>query len=425
MSVTSTKGRDPLRGQSSGLDVGSRPRTHALAFTAAAVSLTAVFAANAAPIPLYNLYRTDDGLTNAGISVAVVAYSLGTIAALLLLGRVSNFWGRRRAALGSLALVALGCLVLLNVHDLGTLVVGRLLMGVGSGMASSSLTAYIVDTAPTRPPWLASVASSQGPMLGLAVGAIGSGALVVAAPSPRRLPYLVVLALLVVSALLIALSAETVAPRRGAWRSLRPRVRVPGRVRHLLPVAAAVFLATWATGSFYQALVPALVEDQLHSRSPLTIGLVFAAYMASSAFGAPLGGRLAPARAQRVGMVAFLAAMGGLVVATHTGQLPLFIAATLLAGASQGVAISATVRGLLYGSQLEDRAPIFSVIYLLSYSGAAFPSLIAGALSSDFSLPEIALGYGGLALLATIVTVFGARAPVEKGSTGLDRAAIR
>lgn len=27
-------------------------------------------------------------------------------------------------------------------------------------------------------------------------------------------------------------------------------------VRHLLPVAAAVFLATWATGAFYQAFVP-------------------------------------------------------------------------------------------------------------------------------------------------------------------------
>jgi hypothetical protein len=48
-----------------------------------------------------------------------------------------------------------------------------------------------------------------------------------------------------------------------------------------------VFLATWATGAFYQAFVPALVEDQLHTRSTLILGLVFAANMAPSALGAP------------------------------------------------------------------------------------------------------------------------------------------
>ena len=79
----------------------------------------------------------------------------------------------------------------MNVHDIGILIAGRLLMGLGAGLASSSLTSYIVDAAPTRPAWLASVASSQTVMLGLAVGAIASGALVQFGPWPRELIYLV------------------------------------------------------------------------------------------------------------------------------------------------------------------------------------------------------------------------------------------
>ena len=382
-----------------------------LAFGSAVAALAISFAANAAPVPLYNVYRSQDGLTNAGVSLAVVAYSFGTIAALLLLGRLSNYWGRRRAAITSVVLVVIGCLMLLQVRSTGTLVAARLLMGVGSGIASTSLTAYIVDTAPARPAWLASVASSQGPMFGLAVGAVGSGALVEFAPLPRELVYAVLVVLLVVTAVLITVSPETVTPKTGAGRSLRPQAALPARVRHLVPVAAAVFLATWATGSFYQALVPALVEDQLHTTSALTLGLVFASYMASSAFGAPLAGRFTPATAQRIGMLAFLVAMAGIITAVTTGQLPLFIVGTVLAGASQGIAISATVRGLLFGSTLADRAPIFTVIYLLSYSGAAFPSLIAGALTGTVSLPTIALGYGGLTLAATAFTVVAAREP--------------
>jgi hypothetical protein len=74
-------------------------------------------------------------------------------------------------------------------------------------------------------------------------------------------------------------------------------------------------------------------------------------------------------------------------------------------------------RGLLHGSTLADRAPIFSAIYVVCYSGATFPSLISGKLSSTFSLPQIALGYGVIALGATLFTVLGARNP-QSGATG-------
>jgi MFS family permease len=355
-------------------------------------------------IPLFNIYRAENGFTNADITLTVVAYSIGTLGALLVLGRISNHVGRRPTAIASLALLVLGCLLLLNVHDLRMLIAGRLLMGVGAGLASSSLPAYIVDCAPAKPTWLASVASSQTVMLGLALGAIGSGALVQFGPWPRDLIYVVAIGLLLIAAALVGISPETVTPSPGGWRSLRPSTRIPNTVRHLLPVAAAVFVATWATGAFYQAFVPALVEDQLHTNSTLVLGLVFAAYMGPSALGAPLGGRISPAAAQRVGMIAFMTGWIGLIAAISIGALPLFIAATVVAGAAQGVAISAAIRGLLYGSTLADRAPIFAVVYLLSYSGATIPSLITAQLSNVLSLPHIALGYGGLALLATLFT---------------------
>jgi MFS family permease len=383
--------------------------THAgslqLAFVAAVVSLMAAFAAVGSTIPLFNIYRAEDGFTSAGISMTVVAYSAATLTTLLVLGRLSNHLGRRPISIASLILLLLGCVLLLNVHHIGVLIAGRLLMGLGAGLASSSLTSYIVDAAPARPVWLASVASSQTVMLGLAIGAVASGALVQFGPWPRDLIFLIVIGLLLLSVGLIAVSAETVTRTPGAWRSLRPRVYLPAQVRPLLPVAAAVFLATWAAGAFYQAFVPALVEDELHTRSPLILGLVFAAYMGPSVLGAPLGGRFTPAAAQRIGMTAFLAGMIGIITAISSGTLVLFIVATVVAGASQGIAISAATRGLLHGSTLGDRAPIFSIIYLLCYSSATIPALIAGQLSNTFALPQIALGYGGLALVATVFTV--------------------
>jgi MFS family permease len=248
-------------------------------------------------------------------------------------------------------------------------------------------------------------------MRGLTVGAIGSGALVQYGPWPRTLVYLVVMAVMLGCAALIVASPETVTPRPGAWRSLRPQVHVPARARPLVPVAAVVFLATWATGAFYQAFVPALTAEQLGTPNALVLGLVFSAYMAPSVLGAPIGGRFTSAGAQRLGMGIFLAGMVGIVAALSTGNLVGFIAASIVAGAGQGIAVSASIRGLLHGSSVADRAPIFAAIYLLSYSGAAIPSLISGELTHTFSLFQITLGYGVLALLATLITLLAARNP--------------
>ena len=88
-----------------------------LAFISAAASLVASFAASAAPIPLYNIYRAEEGFTNFGISMTIVGYSIGTITGLLVLGRLSNHLGRRLTAIASLGLLLLGCVLLLNVHE--------------------------------------------------------------------------------------------------------------------------------------------------------------------------------------------------------------------------------------------------------------------------------------------------------------------
>ncbi len=382
-----------------------------LAFASGIVSLTAAFAASASPVPLFNTYRADEGFSNADISLTVVAYFAGTITALLVLGRLSTHLGRRPTGIATLALLAAGAVVLLDVNSISPLLIGRLLMGLGAGLASSSLTSYIVDAAPATPVWLAAVASSQAPMLGLTLGAVGSGALVEYGPWPRTLIYVVDIVMLLTCVFLIVISPETAARRPGAWRSLRPRVHLPVRTRPLLPVAAVVFLATWATGAFYQAFVPALTVERLGTTNALILGLVFSAYMAPSVLGAPLGGRLTPASAQRLGMMIFLAGMVGILGSLATGTLAIFVVASVIAGAGQGIAVSATVRGMLHGSTVTDRGPIFAAIYLLSYSGAAIPSLISGQLSHTLTVFQIALGYGVLAALATAVTIVAARNP--------------
>lgn len=144
-------------------------------FVAATVSFVSVFAAGAAAIPLYDTYRSADGLTNDQFSLAAVTYFVCAVFALLVLGRLSNHHGRRPVSIAALLIAIAGCLTLLWVHSSLPLLLGRALQGLAAGLASSAIGAYIVDTAPRRSRWLVAAVTTAGATVGLALGVFLSG----------------------------------------------------------------------------------------------------------------------------------------------------------------------------------------------------------------------------------------------------------
>ena len=264
------------------------------ALAAATASLIMIFVASSSPVPIYNIYRAENGITNADLSLSVVAYFAGTILALVCLGRLVNHLGRKPVSLATLAIMALGCLVLIHVTGLGALALGRFIMGVAAGLASSSLTTYIVDAAPPRPSWLASVASSQSSQVGLTLGSLVSGAIVQTVAGARTMSYIVMISLLALCALALLTAPETGRRAPGGLASLRPRVGAPVHVRPRLLAAGTAFVVTWAVGGFYQSFIPSITAEQLGSTSAVVIALVFSAYMLPGTFGARWPGSSPP-----------------------------------------------------------------------------------------------------------------------------------
>lgn len=382
---------------------GTRPR---LGFLAATAALVAVFAASGAPIPLYERYRLEDGLTTGDLSVAAVAYFVAVMITLVVFGRLSDYLGRRVVSLAAVALAAAGCLVLLNVHGLPTLMAGRVLQGLACGLGSSAIAAYIVDTAPARPRWVAATTAAGAPLTGLTVGAVGSGALAEYGPAPEHTSYLAALAILAAAAVLVLLARpDPVRRKRGVAGSLRPRVSLPATARRLIPAAIAVFCATWALGGFYQAFSPTISAQNLGTGNVLVAGIVFASFMAPYALGGPLTGRLAPRTAQRGAIVVFAVAAAGIVLGLQVGAVVVVIVCGIVAGSAQGAAFTATVRALLARTGPGERAGLMASVYVFSYGGAAVPSLIAGRLSAALPLAEISLGYAALAIVAAFVVL--------------------
>jgi MFS family permease len=380
------------------------PRPAIFALTAAA--LVAVFASSGSPIPLYNLYRTGDGLSNSALAVTTVTYLAVTALSLLVFGRLSDHVGRRPVAIGALLSSAAGCLLLTQVHSLPMLLAGRAFQGVACGIAASAIGSYVVDTAPRTPRWLAPLVTGSAPTFGIPLGALASGTLVQLAPWPRALGYTIVAGVLVVLAALMLLAPETSPRRAGALGSLKPAVSLPRGA--LLVVVVTVFLATWAYSGFYQAFASSLTADHLGTDSPVVIAVVFASVVVLSPVGGALSGRFRPAAAIRVGLLAFLVTVVAAVASLQAGSIWGFLGASLAAGLAFGAATTGTMRALLGGAPPAARAGLLSTVYLISYSAAAVPGLVAGAVASSVDLTVVAMGYAALVLVAVSVAVTAA-----------------
>jgi predicted MFS family arabinose efflux permease len=379
------------------------------AFAAAACALVLVFAAGGAPIPLYNIYRVADGLGNDVFALVSVGYFVAAAASLLMLGRLSNHLGRRPVALAALACAAAGTLVLTGMHSFGSFMVGRILQGLACGIASSSLGAYVADTAPARRRWLAAAIIGSAPMIGVSLGAFLSGALAEYGPAPRTLAYQVIAAALGICAVLVVLSPETTARRPGALVSLLPRLRAPAGSRRLFLATAAAIIATWSMGGFYQAFGSLIIAEQLGSGNALIAAVGFSCVMVLNPLGAPIAGRWSPGACMRGGMAVFILALLGIVLALRAGAIVPFLAATLAVGPAQGAASTGGIRALLSRASPEERAGLLSTIYLVSYGGAAIPAIVARELVNVFTLIQLAEAYAALGFVGAVIAMIAIR----------------
>src|SRR5882724_8870595 len=138
------------------------------------VGAALIVASNSAVTPLYRLYQQSMHLTPLVITLVYAVYAFSLLAALLTVGGLSDYVGRRPVILSGLLLNAIAMVLFSYATDVGQLILARAVQGLCVGTATPVLGAVILDTDHRRGPLLNSVTA----FLGLTVGALGAAALV-------------------------------------------------------------------------------------------------------------------------------------------------------------------------------------------------------------------------------------------------------
>lgn len=122
------------------------------------LSLAAVAVAFAAADTYVVVLALPDMMASAGLSSdelqraapLISGFLLGYVGALPLIGRIADLRGRTPVLIGSLAVFAVGSLVTAAAYDLPSMVVGRLVQGVGGGGLVPATLALVADLWPVH-----------------------------------------------------------------------------------------------------------------------------------------------------------------------------------------------------------------------------------------------------------------------------------
>jgi MFS family permease len=377
---------------------GLRTRRPRLSFPVAFGAITAIFvlftAASSVPSPLYVVYQQQWSFSPTTLTVVFAVYVVGLLGALLVVGALSDHVGRRPVLIAAIALEAVALVLFIVAGDVTVLAVARVAQGIATGAAMTTLGAALVDLNPPHAPGRAGVVNGVAPLSGLAVGALGCGALVQFAPAPTHLVYALLLAGMVLAAAAVARMPETSARRPGGLASLKPRVGIPARLRPEVYAIVPILAASWALGGLYLSLGPSVAASLFGLHSHLVGGLVVTLLCGTGAVTAFVL-RAWPTDRVLVVSGGLLAAGTVLTLAgLEAGSAAAAAAGTVVAGVGFGASALGCFGTLARLAAPEERGELFAVAFVIAYLAFSLPAILAGFASTSVGLHDTAVVYG-------------------------------
>ncbi|MFJ1767329.1 MFS transporter [Amycolatopsis sp. NPDC088138] len=388
---------------------GTRKRfprvSRATGFAGVSAAMVAILVAAGAPTPLLPIYEKEWGFAPWLLTLAFGVYALALLVAILVIGSLSDHIGRRPLMIGALGLELVAMLVFLFSPSIGWLIVARVIQGIATGAASSTLSAAVVELAPERHKKLGALMTGMAPLAGLGIGALFAGLLAQFVSGAAFAVWLVLVVVMALGTLFTAFTPETSTRKPGALASLVPRVSVPAQVRTLFVSTLPGTISAFMTMALFLGLVPIVLASVFAVKNPLVGALAaFVTFGAGTVVSAVTGAvrphrlRVLGSGAMTIGAVLFVGSVGA-------GALPLVWAAAVLGGAGLGASFAGTTRGLVPEVKPHERAGLFAAIYLVAYLAMGLSAIVAGLFVDVVGVRAVAAGFGVVLAIAALAGV--------------------
>jgi MFS family permease len=386
--------------------------SRAAAVVAVASMIGALFAGSTVVTPLYIIYKQQFGFSQISLTLIYAVYVIGNLAALLLLGRLSDQVGRRLMAAIAVSLAIASALAFLFAHGIASLYLGRVLSGLAIGIGAGTGTAWLAELIAEESKSRATVIATSANFAGLGAGALVAGLIAECTRWPLQLPFVVYLLTLLIVAVPVWLARETVKRPLPSMRelSLRPRASVPADIRAKFVAPAVTGFGAMALVGFYAALAPTLLADRLHDTNHAVAGTVFLELAAFVAGTIVTTQSLSSRTAMLLALVLMLPSVALLVAAQLKASMTLLIIATGVCGIASGLGYRGSLQVANQIAPEDGRAEVVSSYFICGFAGNALPVIGIGVISTLAGPIAASLAFAAtIAAFAAVALYFGMR----------------
>lgn len=391
--------------QGTGTTAAAAPRyllTRGLVIAAIAVAMVG----SSAPSPIYGLYQARLGIDHVWVTAIYGIYSLGTVFALFVLGRIADRVADRRLLLyAALGAAAFGAVLMALAHSVPWLLVGRFFAGMGTGCVMGPATAALIELDPARDRVRAAIIATVSVTSGITSGVVITAAALAAGFAPTLSPFVLLASLSIL--LFIALRFAPWAPREVApatahlsETAAKPQTGALLREAGMPFIVSCAGMATaWMAGGCFLALGAIFARQLAGIHNPAVAALTVAVFQIVAG-SAQLGGRNFRPRSLAIGGTALMAA--GLLLATLAAALGtawIFCVGALATGLGYGCCFSGAAALSSHSAPARGRATIVSFTYIAGYLGNLIPVMLLGLIADHFGLFAAIAALGGAATL--------------------------
>lgn len=337
--------------------------------------------------------RDQELFTPIVVNGAFGIYAVGLVPSLLIGGVLADRLGARPVVLTGALAAAIGNIVILLWQTTPGLLLGRLVIGLGVGLAISAGTAWAGRLKGAAGIVLAGILLTAG----FALGPIASGVLsyVLSDAAAVAVPFLVAATLTCLAVIVSLIVGDAKAVPFTPVTPPAARAQPPRQPSMRRALGTSIPMALWVFSTAIVALVTLTerVADQVNA------GILLPGIASLLAFTAGLFAQWLARRfawGPKAGIVAASIAGAGFLLAGLGAEAPpiwLFVVATLLLGTAYGMALREGLLDVETYAPPQRRGTTLGIYYIFTYVGFAIPVLFSWLLPvTGYVLPLVVLG---------------------------------
>lgn len=353
----------------------------------AMVSLTLVMGTigTALASPLYPIYQQVWHLSPSQITYIFVAYMFGCLGSLLFLGRTSNSIGFLRTLQIGLVFISLGLIISVFADNALILSVGRFIIGIASGLMTTSAMMGMMQTIPESHKQFAPQLVSILTAIGFGLGPLVGGIIAQFSQTPLITPYLPIIwgaVLCFIALFWLKLPAFERQPFSIAPKLLRPEPQYHA----LFMIVGLTAFCAFAAFSLFASLSPSFLQDILPWHGPLVSGTAITCILLISAMVQFFAKAVAAKKCLNIGLIIMFASLISLALCILLKTSILFFVSDILFGIGHGFALMGAFGVIHAITTLQNRAAVMSTYLFMGYLGTIVPIIAVGYLADHFGL---------------------------------------